>query len=63
MTPVLPAARLEAWDQHAPRIPLVVPGTREGARGTEAKAHELSQPVRGLPAMPRWKTIIKNKFR
>jgi hypothetical protein len=55
MTPVLPATRLEAWDQRAPRIPLVVPGTGEGARGTEAEAHESSQPVRGLPTVSQWK--------
>ncbi len=60
MTPVMPAARLEAWNQRAPRIPLVVPGTREGAHGTGAKAHELSQPMRGLPAVPQWMTIIDN---
>lgn len=63
MTPVMPDARHEARDQLAPRIPLVVPGSREGAHGTGAKAHESSQPVRGLPAVPQWMTIIENEFR
>jgi hypothetical protein len=63
MTPVLSAARLEAWDQRAPRIPLIVPVTREGAHGTEERAHGSSQPMRGLPAVPQLKTIIENKLR